>query len=113
MKTEKKDITDKQMSSIHVAYRLWAKALNDAGYSVNKAIEQKLFRLDVPFTENNVKEMFGYAVIEALYPDKFTGSGPKHPRLSTTETQLLFESINAALAQRFGVSIPFPCKEQE
>ena len=109
MKVEKKDITDKQMASMHVAYRQFAELLNEAGYTLNTAVERKLLKIDIPFTENNVKEIFGYAVLKSLFPDKFEDdSKPKHPRLSTTETQLAFETLNNAMGVKFGVSIDFP-----
>ena len=114
MKIEKKDITDKQMSSMHIAYRQFAEKLNEAGYTLNTAIERKLLKIDIPFTEGNVKEIFGYAVLKSLFPDKFEDDHkPKHPRLSTTETQLAFEVLNNAMAHKFGVSIPFPAKEDK
>ena len=114
MRPEKKDITDKQMSSIHVAYRQWAELLNEAGYTVNKAIEQGLLTVDVPFTEENVKQIFGYLAIGYLYPEKFEDPDkPKHPRLSTTETQLLFDTLNINFANKFGVSIDFPHDESK
>ena len=112
MKVPSKPITEKQLASIHIAYRFWAKELNDAGYSINKAIEQGLLTMDIPFTEQNTKQIFGYLAIEHLFPDKFDPAGPKHPKLSTTQEQLLFETLNANFASKFGISIPFPCKEQ-
>lgn len=117
MKVKKNPISDKQMASIHVAYRQWAELLNEAGYSINKMIEQNLLHVDVPFTEENVKQIFGYLAIETLFPEKFPETDDekktKHPRLSTTETQLLFETLNANFANKFGVSIPFPEKKDE
>lgn len=112
MRPEIKPITDKQMSSIHVAYRQWADLLNEAGYTLNKAIEEGLLTIDVPFTEENVKQIFGYLALQCLYPEKFEDpKAPKHPKLSTTEIQLLFDTLNANFANKFGVSIDFPHNE--
>ena len=113
MKLKEKDITSSQMSSIHIAYRQWAELLNEAGYTINKAIDMGLLSVDIPFTEENVKQIFGYLAIKHLYPDKFEdGEKPKHPRLSTTQTQLLFDTLNANFAAKFGISIPFPAKDE-
>ncbi len=102
------------MSSIHIAYREWAELLNEAGYSVNKAIEMGLLSIDIPFTEENVKQIFGYLAIKYLFPEKFDDEGKtKHPRLTTTQTQLLFDTLNANFAAKFGISIAFPEKPDE
>ena len=114
MRIKNKPISAKQMASIHIAYRQWAKLLNDAGYTVNKAIEMGLLTMDVPFTEGMVKRLFGYTGIEVLFPDKVKDpKAPKHPELLDNETQLLFDTLNANFASKFGVSIDFPHKEDD
>ena len=114
MKEVKKDITEKQMASMHIAYRQWAELLNDAGYSINSAVKQGLLVIDIPFTEGNVKEIFAYPTIKTLYPEKFEDdSKKKHPRLKTTETNLLFDVMNANFALKFGVSIDFPHEDKD
>ena len=113
MKSKEKPISDKQMASIHIAYREFAKLLNDAGYDVKRACDEGLIgNVPIPFTEQNVKVMFGYNVLEALFPEKFENpNAPKHPRLNSAETQLAFETLNAAMGKLFGVSMDFPHKE--
>ena len=96
-------ITKKQNSAIHVAFRQWAKELNDAGYDITTAVKQDKIKLPVPFTEQNVKDLFGRVYLHALYPDKTSFT-----ELTTVETQLVFDAINAGLAKVFGVSIEFP-----
>jgi len=117
MKLKHPHITDKQMASMHIAYRKWAEALNEAGYTVNSMIKMGLLNMEIPFTEENVKQIFGYLAIKILFPEKFPETEnekkPKHPRLTTTETQLLFETLNSNFANKFGVSIPFPEKEDD
>ena len=75
-------------------------------------IEQGLLNIDVPFTENNVKEIFGYMAMKILFPDKFK-EGSHHPKLTTIETQLLFDTLNMNFGQKYGVSIPFPTREDK
>ena len=114
MKISEKNISDRQMASIHVAYRDFAKLLNEAGYDVKRAIEEGLIgSVGVPFTEQNVKQIFGYTIIQALWPDKFDDpNAPKHPRLTSTETQQVFEVLNQVMANKFGVSMDFPSSEK-
>ena len=108
MKAASKPISDKQMSSIHIYYREIAEKLNEAGFDIQRAIDMGAIRISVGFTEHNVKEIFGKAVIESLFPDK-----DSHTRLSTTQTQLVYETLNLAIAERFHVSIPFPEKPKD
>lgn len=108
MKAPKKPISDKQMSSIHIYYRLIAEKLNDAGFDIQRAIDMKAIRIPIGFTEENVKEIFGRAVIESLFPEK-----DSHTRLSTTQTQLVYETLNLAIAERFGIHVPFPEKPKD
>jgi hypothetical protein len=98
-----KPISTKQMSSIHIYYRHVAVKLNNSQYDIQRAIATGAISLSIPFTESNVKEIFGRAVIRSLYPEK-----DSHTRLSTTETQMVYEVLNAAIAERFGFSVPWP-----
>ena len=100
------EITQKQNSSIHIAFRRYVKLLNDAGYSINKAIELDMVHMEIDWTEPNFKESIGRIMLKAMYPDKTSFN-----QLDTVETQKLFESLNANMARVFGVSIQFPTKE--
>ena len=114
MKAEKNPISDKQMASMHIVYREFAKLLNEAGYDIKRAVMEEKIRIPIPFTEENVKQIFGYAVLESLFPEKFEDpKKPKHPRLTTTETLLAFETLNNAMSVVFGVSMPFPEKPKD
>ena len=108
MKAESKPISEKQMSSMHIYYREIAEQLNEAGFDIQRAIDMVAIRISVGFTEENVKSIFGKAVIESLFPDK-----DSHTRLSTTQTQMVYETLNLAIAERFGISIPFPEKVKD
>ena len=108
MKAESKPISDKQMSSIHIYYREIAEKLNDAGFDIKRAIDMGAIRISIGFTEQNVKEIFGKAVIESLFPEK-----DSHTKLSTTQTQLVYETLNLAIGERFGIHVPFPEKPKD
>ncbi len=101
--TMDKTITGKQMACIHIIYRQFAEALNNAGYDIQRAINMKGIRFPISFTEENVKEIFGRPVIRSLYPKKRS-----HTNLSTTETREVFEVLNAAMAKVFAISLPWP-----
>lgn len=114
MKTKEKSISDKQMASIHIAYRQFAELLNDAGWDVKAAVDAGLIgTIPIPFTEQNIKHIFGHTIIRALWPEKFEDpDAPKHPKLTTKETQQVFEVLNQVMATKFAVSMDFPHKEE-
>ena len=116
MKAKKNPITPKQMASIHVAYRLFAEMLNDAGYDLVASVKQgKLGNIPIPFTEENVKQIFGHTLIRHLFPIKFPEDykGPLHPNLNTVEEGILFEGLNATMIKLYGISMPHPHKEED
>ena len=114
MKTKSEPITDKQMSSIHIYYREVARVLNESGFDIQRAIDLGAIRISIGFTEESVKEIFGKAVIQSLFPEKFADPCKSmHPRLTTVQTQLTYETLNAALAERFGISIGWPEKPKD
>ncbi len=98
-----KPITGKQMACIHIIYRMFAEALNNGGFDIQRAIDMKGIRLPISFTEENVKQIFGKPVIKSLYPKKNS-----HTKLSTKQVQEVFEVLNAAMSKVFGVSLQWP-----
>ena len=114
MKVPSKPISSKQMASIHIAYREFARMLNESGMTLQIAIDLKKINAPIQFTEENVKVLFGYPILQHLFPEKFRDKNkPHHPRLTTTETQMAFENLNGAMIHLFSISMPFPEKPQE
>ena len=100
------EITPKQRSSIHIAFRRYVKLLNEGGLTINKAIEADLLHLEIDWTEQNFKESIGRLMLTTMYPEKTSFN-----QLNTKETQDLFEQLNSNMARVFGISIQFPTKE--
>ena len=100
------EITQKQNSSIHIAFRRYVKLLNDAGYSINKAIELDMVHMEIDWTEPNFKESIARKVLNVMYP-KYTS----FKQLDTVESQAFFEVLNINMSRIFGISIQFPTKE--
>ncbi len=75
-----------------------ADEMNAAGYDFRKVI-----KVPVTFTGDNVKENMFKVIMNAMYCDKDSTT-----ELSTVEIQNVYETMNAATAEKFGISIPWP-----
>jgi hypothetical protein len=75
--------------------------MNDAGHSVQTA-----FTAPVDITEENVKEHMFKVVMTALYPDVQSTT-----ELDTKQVSEVYENLNRIIAERYGVSVPFPSNE--
>ena len=104
--------TGPQNNSLHLSFRQFAEEINDAGYSLTKAIEMGLLHLEMPWTEDNIKRIFR-AIMLHRYPDK-KWKNPEKPsttELNTKELSECWEILNKAMGERFSVTLPFPSQE--
>ena len=92
----------RQNSALHVYCRLLANALNDAGYDMKKVMKPEA---DIPWTQNSVKEYLWRPIQEALGKEHST------TKQSTKDIPMIYETLNRHLAEKLGVSVPWP--EQE
>jgi len=92
-------------------FKLWqrqmAEALNDSGQTLRNAIESGNLRLDVPWNEHMVQELFTDNYMMVMHSDKESIS-----ELTTIELNDLHEAVNGVLLQVFSISIPFPSEEE-
>ncbi len=81
-----------------------ADSLNGGGYSL-----QQVVTLPITCTTENVKANIAHRFMVALFPDKIKRDGTVSTAdLSTTEIKILFECMNNAMAEKFGVSHTWP-----
>ncbi len=106
MQTQKLKSTNLQKGCYKLWQRQMAENLNDAGYTIKKAIETGRIKLDVPWTEFTFEQIFTAAYMDVMYPDAKSISD-----LSTDQINTLYESVNNGVAQAFAVSLPFPSEE--
>ena len=90
----------KQENAYHKYCRLIAKELDDGGYSV-----QEVFTLPVTITKDNVFEGIWKRFMTALYPEITSTTDPE---FTPDKVAAVYENMNRALAEKYGVSIPFP-----
>ena len=99
--TEMKKRTNQQNRALHKYCELVAQSMDDAGYDAQTAIT-----MPIQLTGAIVKESIFKVIMSALYPDKVSST-----ELSTTEIQTVYENMSRALAQKFGVDVPWPSHE--
>lgn len=94
--------TTTQNSALHVFFRLLAEALNDAGYDMKRVIKPEV---DIPWNERSVKEFLWKPIQHAVIDKDST------TRLDTKQVSQVYDVLNRHLAEKFGVSVPFPQRD--
>ncbi len=87
--------TGQQNKSLHKYCQMVADEMNAAGYDFKEVV-----RLPVSMTPELVKEYLFKRIMSTQYPDKESTT-----ELSTTEIQTVYETMNAATAQLFKISM--------
>jgi len=93
--------TLQQNKALHLYCQRVAEEMNAAGYDFKQVV-----RLPVSLTPELVKEYLFKRTMRAMYPDKVSTT-----ELTTTEIQAVYESMNNATAELFGISIDWPSEE--
>ena len=91
--------TNKQNNALHKLFTLLADELNDAGYDMRKTLKPSI---DIPWTGKTIKEYMWRPVMQAQLGKEST------TELTTKEIDLVFETINRHLGEKFGLHVPFP-----
>lgn len=94
--------TLQQNKALHKYFELLAIELNDAGLDMKKVIT-----VDVPWNALTIKEWIWKPVQEAQLLKKST------TELTTPEVSKVYDTVNRLMAEKFGVSVPFPSYEEE
>ena len=93
--------TIKQNAALHKYFTLVAEALNDKQLTVKTII-----KADIEWNSTSVKEMLWRPIQEAVLHKKST------TELKKKEIDEVYDTINLALAQKFGIHVPFPTIER-
>lgn len=94
--------TGLQNKSLHKYFELLAIALNNAGWDMKKALKPSV---DIPWTKDMVKEHIWKVVQEAMTEKDST------TEINTVDVTEIYEVINRHTADKFGVSVEWPCEE--
>jgi len=90
--------TNQQNKAYWQLLREYSEQFNEAGYDFKRVVQ-----LPVRFTPENIHEYMFKPVMTMLYPDIKSTT-----ELSTTQMQKVYETFNAAVAEKLKVSLPWP-----
>ena len=103
MDKEEKLKTDRQFRAFHKGLSLHAKALTDAGWTIQKTLEGSV---ELPWTQTLLKELYWKPIQKAM-----TGKDSSKD-LTTIELQEVWKIFSTNLSPKCG-DIPFPSIEVE
>ena len=95
--------TDQQNRGLHLYYTLLADELNNAGYSVQLVLKEKV---DLDWTYSMVKELLWRPAQQAILGVNSTTELDKVSDITT-----IWEHLNRHISEKFGIHCPFPVDE--
>ena len=96
--------TISQNSAMHKYFGLLATAFNDAGYTVQKVLTKPL---NISWTQSLVKDILWRQVQDAMFDKEST------TKLDRAEVSKVYEEINNYTAEKLGIHVPFPSKDNQ
>jgi hypothetical protein len=101
---EKEKRTSNQNRALHLLFRLWAEALNDAGLDMKKTLKESV---EIPWDEHTIKRDLWKPIQKAvLHKDSTT------KLLKDKEIDEVYDVLNRHLGEKFGIYVPFPSLER-
>jgi len=79
-----------------------AEAFNDSGYDMRKVLKESVA---IPWNKNSIKEMLWRPVQDLQLLKKST------TELTTKEIDLIYDTLNRHIGERFGIHVEFPSEE--
>jgi len=95
--------TTKQNSAMHKYFTMLAVEFNDAGLDQRKVLKSSYF---LPWSTTSVKKHLWGPFMKAI-----TGK-EKTSQLERNEVSEVYEALNRNLAEKFGVMVAFPSKDE-
>ena len=95
----KKTRTNTQNRALHLYLGQLAIALNDSGYDMKRTIKQDV---DIPWNTDTAKQYLWGPIQKVV-----TGLD-KTSKADTAQYSAIYEVLNRHMAQKFGVSVPWP-----
>lgn len=100
---ETKKRTSQQNRALHKYLGMLADRFNDAGLDMKKVLKPEV---NIMWTTENAKEYIWRPLQIALFNKKSTTD------LTTKEVTQVYETINRHVAEKFGITEPFPSIEE-
>lgn len=92
----------KQNKSLHKFCTMLGDALNDAGWDQRAVLKPEV---EIPWTTHAVKDKLWRPIQKAMYGDDSTTEPDRD------EYPNIYETLNRHMTSKFGVFVPWPCKE--
>lgn len=102
-----KQRTDQQRKAIEVYCRNVAFVLNDGGLDQRKVLSAMRDGVEIPWRQESVKDSLWREVQKAVIGKESSA------KLERPEVSKVYDVLNKWLSETFGVSVPFPEREQE
>ena len=104
-KTKEKQRTDQQNKALHLYYKNLAEALNDAGYTVQLVLKEKI---DLDWDMQKVKDLLWREAQKAILYKKSTTELSK-----MEDIDKVYDHLNRHISEKFKlhVAFPFECKD--
>lgn len=99
---KEKQRTLKQNKALHVLFQSLADELNDAGLDMRKTLKPEI---NISWNGKTVKEYLWRPVMKAQVQKEST------TELNTKEIDMIFDTINRHLGEKFGLHVDFPSIE--
>ena len=105
--------TDQQRKAIEVYCRELAKALNDAGYEMKAFFEAASSKVDIPWTQESVKEILWKTVQRpATISDEFPEGKKSTTQLDIMEVDRVYSVLDMHISSNTGVHVEFPSEDR-
>jgi len=104
MSETKEQRTNLQNRSLHLYCEMLANALNDAGLDMKTVLKPEV---DIPWNKDMVKEYL-WRPIQKVMTEKASTT-----EIDTTDPSQIHKVLDRHMAEKFGVSVPWPSKETQ
>jgi hypothetical protein len=94
--------TETQNKALHLYFTQLAETLNEAGLDMRKTLKPEI---EIPWSGKSIKEYLWRPIMKAQLQKDSTKD------LTTKEIDLVFDTINRHIAEKFGLHLDFPSIE--
>jgi hypothetical protein len=94
--------TETQNKALHLYFTQLAETLNEAGLDMRKTLKPEI---EIPWSGKSIKEYLWRPIMQAQLQKDSTKD------LTTKEIDLVFDTINRHIAEKFGLHLDFPSIE--
>lgn len=99
-----KQRSDVQNNALHKYCEMLAESLNSAGLDMRKVLKPEV---EIPWNKDSVKDELWRPIQIAMTKKKST-TEPLRGQYGE-----IYETLNRHMSQKFGISVPWPCKESK